>query len=217
MIPSAFVQLNEFPLTLNGKLDRKALPKPEEIRSEKSEWHDEARTRTEVVLLGIWRQLLKLGQIGIYDNFFELGGNSLMVVRLVSQINSTFKVNLGVLDLFQNPTVEQAAKLIVRQHKGNQTPTIFHVHEGKADPPLYFINAGPNEVRLAQLMSGERPVIVIEVPWPLARPNATFNSETSVLPNLEQLVAPYVQAVIDQTGLSPCALAGYSFGGLMAL
>jgi thioesterase domain-containing protein len=99
---------------------------------------------------------------------------------------------------------------------GSKGPIVVQLQRGKAGPPVYFINAGSWEVRLAQLMGEEHPVFGIEVPWPLAWHKATSNNQTSVLPNLEQLVAPYVEAVIAQTGSSSCVLAGYSFWGLMA-
>ena len=91
---------------------------------------------------------------------------------------------------------------------GSEGPIVVQLQGGKAGPPVYLIIGGPDEVRLAQLMGGERPVFGIEAPWPLAWREATSNNQTSILPNLEQLVAPYVEAVIAKTGSSSCVLGG---------
>ena len=98
MVPSAFVLLDTFPVTPNGKLDRKALPPPDarSSESEELEWYVPPCTPTEELLAGIWRELLKLNQVGIHDNFFDLGGHSLMIVQVINRINQAFSVNLGV-------------------------------------------------------------------------------------------------------------------------
>ena len=214
MLPSAIVALDAFPLTPNGKLDYRALsslePPARAIRDDQSQVL--ARTSTEEALVGIWREILKLDDIGIHDNFFDLGGHSLMVARLISRINSIFNVTLTFLEIFQHPTIAQMATLIAEHGLiGSQGPIMVQLQGGKVDPPVYLFIGGPDEVRLAQSMGGERLVFGIEVPWHLAWRKATSNNQTSILPNLEQLVAPYVEAVIAQTGSSSCVLAGYSF------
>ena len=217
MLPSAIVALDAFPLTPNGKLDHKALSSSAAVSLHPDESYVSARTPTEETLVGLWRDILKSDRIGIHDDFFDLGGHSLMVARLISRINSTFSVSLPFLEIFKHPTIAQMATLIAeRQPMGGEAPMVVQLQRGNAGPPVYFINGGRDEVRLAQLMGDQRPVFGIEVPWPLAWHKATSNNQTFVLPKLEQLVAPHVETVIAQTGSSPCVLAGYSFGGLMA-
>ena len=218
MLPSAIVALDAFPLTPNGKIDYKALSSAAWASLDHDQSQVLPRTSTEEALVGIWRELLKLDDhIGIHDNFFDLGGHSLTVARLVSRINSIFKVTLTFLEIFQHPTIAQMATLIAEHGPmGSEGPIVVQLQGGKVGPPVYLIIGGPAEVRLAQLMSGERLVFGIEVPWPLAWREATSNNQTSILPNLEQIVAPYVEAVIAQTGSSSCVLGGHSFLGLMA-
>ena len=140
-----------------------------------------------------------------------------MVARLISRINSIFKVTLTFLEIFQHPTIAQMATLIAEHGPmGSEGPIMVQLQGGKVGPPVYLFIGGPDEVRLAQSMGGERPVFGIEVPWRLEWHEATSNNQTSILPNLEQLVAPHVEAVIAQTGSSSCVLGGYSFAGLMA-
>jgi acyl-coenzyme A synthetase/AMP-(fatty) acid ligase len=78
MVPSFFVQLEAIPLTVNGKIDRKALPEPD-VRGQIAQGYVEPRNEIEKRLVEIWKQVLGVNKVGIYDNFFELGGNSLWV------------------------------------------------------------------------------------------------------------------------------------------
>ena len=113
MVPSAFVMLQALPQTPNAKVDRKALPAPERTGAEAA--YIAPRSRTEEAVAASWRKALQVERIGARDNFFELGGRSLMFVRMISEINSAFKIRLGMAELIRNPTVEQFAALIDAQ------------------------------------------------------------------------------------------------------
>ena len=140
-----------------------------------------------------------------------------MAIRLISKINRTLKVTLGVPELFQNPTIEQMGRVIDgRLPMSKRSSAVISMQEGTAAPSVYFIYAGPDEFRLAHLMGEGRSVFGIESPWPLAWRNAAASNETSALPTMEQMVAPYAAALSAHTRSSPCVLAGYSFAGLMA-
>lgn len=86
MIPSAYVFLENFPLTPNGKIDRRALPTPTETSGEVANITQPPTTPTEQLIAEIWRDVLKTEQIGIYDNFFDLGGHSLLAVQVVAEL-----------------------------------------------------------------------------------------------------------------------------------
>ena len=109
MIPNAFVLLESLPLTSNGKIDRRALPKPD-LDSTQVEKFVAPRTPIEEMLTQIWAQVLKIEQVGIHDNFFELGGHSLLATQLVSRIRNLFKVELPLRELFTNATVAQLGR-----------------------------------------------------------------------------------------------------------
>ncbi|NEN81312.1 non-ribosomal peptide synthase/polyketide synthase [Paenibacillus elgii] len=111
MIPSYFMQLERMPLTPNGKLDRKALPAPEGNVRTGAEYVA-PRTALEVRLANIWKDILRLPEIGVRDNFFEIGGHSLRAVTMVAQIHKELNVNVALRQIFQAPTIEQLAQEI---------------------------------------------------------------------------------------------------------
>jgi L-aminoadipate-semialdehyde dehydrogenase len=105
MVPSAFVLLDAMPLTPNGKVDRRALPAPADARPHLQASFVAARTPMEETLTGIWTQLLGVERVGIHDSFFDLGGHSLLVAQLVSRLEETYRVEVPLRKLFENPTV----------------------------------------------------------------------------------------------------------------
>ncbi|MGO4295016.1 amino acid adenylation domain-containing protein [Chitinophaga sp. RAB17] len=109
MVPGYFVQLEALPLTANGKVDRKRLPDPEGIGMETGVVYVAPRNELEEKLVLIWQEILGREKIGVKDNFFEIGGHSLKATRLASQIRKTFDVNLNLLTLLGNPTIEGIA------------------------------------------------------------------------------------------------------------
>ena len=92
MLPSAFLFIDEFPLTPNGKLDRKALPSPEGPSPELKSSYVAPRTPTEEALASIWCDVLNLKQVGIHDNFFDLGGHSLLATQVMSRVSKSSRL-----------------------------------------------------------------------------------------------------------------------------
>lgn len=114
MVPSVFMRLEALPLTLNGKVDRRALPPPEKKRSQTP--YVAPRTLTEQTLAGIWGELLGVEQVGVNDDFFELGGHSLLATQLMSRLRTAFHVELPLGALFENPTVAKLVIPITQSH-----------------------------------------------------------------------------------------------------
>jgi natural product biosynthesis luciferase-like monooxygenase protein len=112
MTPSAFVFLDEFPLTPNGKVDRKRLPPPETERPRIEQQYAAPRTRIEQKLAEIWEEALGIARAGIHDNFFELGGHSLSTVQITFRIRREFHVEFSLQTLLRLPTIAGLAREI---------------------------------------------------------------------------------------------------------
>src|SRR5215468_4180254 len=104
MVPSAFVRMAAWPLTPNGKLDRKALPAPDDEAYVRREY-EAPQGDVEQKLAGLWQELLQIERVGRQDDFFELGGHSLLAVRLMVHIRQSLGAELPVVALFAQPTL----------------------------------------------------------------------------------------------------------------
>jgi len=114
MVPSYFVQLDEFPLSSNGKLDRKSLPNPDGLGFNNGMDYKAPENAIEKQLAQIWSSVfeLELGKISIDDDFFELGGHSLKATRMISEISKELSIKLSIKDIFTNTTLEELAEVI---------------------------------------------------------------------------------------------------------
>ena len=140
MVPSRIVLLEKLPLLFNGKIDRRALPAPEQLQNEKHEQPAAPRTSFEELLAGIWRQCLGDVQIGIHDNFFDLGGHSLVATQLMSRVRSELQVEMPLRSLFEYPTIAGLAQQVerfIREKQGIQAPVIRPAVRG-SEAPLSF-------------------------------------------------------------------------------
>jgi amino acid adenylation domain-containing protein len=112
MVPSFFIMLDEFPLTPNNKVDRKALPAPDQSRPDLESEYVEPRTETEKKLAAICAELLNIEKVGIYDSFFDLGGHSLLATQFMSRLRNTFEVELPLRAIFEKPRIADLAEEI---------------------------------------------------------------------------------------------------------
>ena len=115
MVPAAFVVLGELPLTANGKLDRAALPEPDQTRPELGEAYVAPRTPLEEALCAIWSEVLSLERVGVFDNFFDLGGHSLLATGIISRLRSVFQLEMSMRRIFEAPTVAALSVAIVQE------------------------------------------------------------------------------------------------------
>lgn len=111
MVPSFFVELTEFPLTSNGKLDKKALPSPTATGTSTTEYCA-PRNEIDERIIAIWEAILDREKIGIQDNFFDLGGHSLKATRVLTKIQEEFGVRIDLKNLFIDPTIEHLSNYI---------------------------------------------------------------------------------------------------------
>jgi aspartate racemase len=209
MVPSAFVRLEALPLTPNDKVDRRALPMPDRIRSVE-ETFAPPLTLFEEVLAGIWSEILRLDSVGIHDNFFELGGHSLLAVRVLAQIEKTFGKNLPLSTLFQSPTIEQLANIL--RQKGWSAPcqTLVTIQPGGSKLPLFFIHVLGEGLKFCRPLTShldpEQPIYGLAV---------GIMDEAS-LNEVEDIVTHYIKEMRSIQPEGPYLLAGIYCGGRVA-
>jgi aryl carrier-like protein len=109
MVPSAFVFLDAYPLTPNGKIDRRALPEPAGIRADVRAAYVAPRDALEDTIAAVWRQVLGVERVGRNDNFFDLGGHSLLMAQLRTALAEHGGHQVSMVELFQHPTVAALA------------------------------------------------------------------------------------------------------------
>ncbi|MCI0485175.1 MAG: amino acid adenylation domain-containing protein [Blastocatellia bacterium] len=115
MVPSPLVVLSEMPLTPNGKIDRKSLPKPGQMRTGREDAYVPPRSAVEEVLAEIWSKVLGVERVGVYDSFFDLGGHSLLATQIISRVRDYFQVEVPLSAVFESPTVAGLALAVTQQ------------------------------------------------------------------------------------------------------
>ncbi|MBV9386565.1 MAG: non-ribosomal peptide synthetase, partial [Chroococcidiopsidaceae cyanobacterium CP_BM_ER_R8_30] len=114
MVPSGFVILEALPLTLNGKVNRHALPVPETLRPDIEVNYVMPRNETERTIANIWQKVLNLKKVGIHDNFFELGGHSLLMAQVHTQLRETLQTDISIVEMFRYPTISSLVEYFGR-------------------------------------------------------------------------------------------------------
>lgn len=214
LIPTVFLFVPEFPLTPNGKVNRRALP---EVATELGAGSEYVAPETEIErqLASIWKDLLQQ-PVGLHDNFFERGGHSLLAVRLVAQINQTLGSDLDALTLYQKPTIYELAGVLRREVARDRVAKFFAIGSPTGGRRVIFLNPPLEFVRVANLMRGQAAFYISEVPFADTVVAAARRYETSAYPSLAELVAPHVTLILGSGLRGPVNLAGYSSYGTIA-
>jgi acyl carrier protein len=130
MVPSFLIRLPAFPLNRNGKLDRNALPGPEEVFSRRTGFVA-GRNDIDRQIIAIWQSVLEREPIGIRDNFFDLGGHSLKATRVISKLHETFGIKIDLKNMFVDPTIEHLSDYISTVQWMAGTSEIFAEDNGE--------------------------------------------------------------------------------------
>ncbi len=132
MIPSFYVHMESFPLTKNGKINKKLLPNPNDFKRA----YQSPETETEIKIVNLWEDILNVQDIGVSDNFFDLGGNSLKLMRLRNEYQKLFNVKINLKDFFSNTTIISHIELISKTEL-EYYEKIEKVNEGNNYPVSY--------------------------------------------------------------------------------
>jgi thioesterase domain-containing protein/acyl carrier protein len=204
MLPTAFIFLEAFPLTPNGKIDRLALPALQPKPREPDVSGATPQTSTEKRLIQRWRESLGVTQLGIYDDFFALGGHSLLAMQLLVRVRNEFHVDVPLATLVADATVAALARAI-EAPGGITTPPVLLAYKPYGSKPPFFCVHGVE--LLARHMDPEQPFYALH-------PHAL---DGRVAPTrVEAMAEDYIRAIQRRQPRGPYFLGGYSFGGLVA-
>ncbi|MCV7419610.1 non-ribosomal peptide synthase/polyketide synthase [Mycobacterium yunnanensis] len=210
MVPSTYVELDAYPLTPSGKLDRRALPEPELVTG----GGRPAETPVQERLCVLFSDVLGTTVSGIDDDFFALGGHSLLLVRLASAIRREFDVEVAVTDLMVAPTVAEVAALLAAEAGSaavGLAPVLALRASGSA-PPLFCLAPASG---LSWQFAGLKMHLPHDVPlYGLQSPLFGGGSWPE---GIDTLAAWYADRVDDVAPQGPVRLLGWSFGGSLAL
>ncbi|MCK4258970.1 MAG: AMP-binding protein [Halanaerobiales bacterium] len=131
MVPGFFMQLDEIPLTANGKVDKKVLPLPERSRRRSGATYVAPENDMEIKIAEIWKEMLGIDQVGVNDSFFDLGGNSLDVIQVSSKMKEDFEKDISVVTIFTYPTVRKLSEFLKAENEIKEIDRTEKLNQGK--------------------------------------------------------------------------------------
>jgi len=163
MLPSAFVTLKTFPLTINGKVDREALPEALNCRSKTDEDYRAPSNDREYELSKIWACQLQLDDCGIHDDFFAWGGNSLLAVKLTHQMEAVLSKELPIMYIFDNPTIAGVLQNIDSLNQLNDSSSLVKVRVNGDKKPLFYIGTTNYAHKLKAVLADDQPIYGLNI------------------------------------------------------
>ncbi|EKE80853.1 non-ribosomal peptide synthetase [Idiomarina xiamenensis] len=115
MMPAAFMPIERIPLTINGKVDQRALPRVDISALSRSKEYVAPKSEMECYLAEVWQQVLDVGQVGLHDNFFELGGHSMMATKIIARLRGDKQIEMAILDIFNYSELGEFAQAVEKQ------------------------------------------------------------------------------------------------------
>ncbi len=217
MVPAAFVPLPAFPMTFNGKLDRKALPAPDEKAFLRQDY-EAPQGEIEHALAAIWTELLKVDPISRYDSFFDLGGHSLLAVQMASRIRTLLGLEITFRALFEAPTIARLAQCLLKQNQDDNTAkddsfdVLLPIRPQGNRPPLFCIHPvmglSWGYINLAKHLDEEQPIYGLQA--------RGLNGAAPLAETMESMAADYIKQIRQVQPQGPYCLLGWSFGGKAA-
>ena len=207
MVPNFILFLDEFPTTPNGKVDRKALPKPD-LKGIANLAQVPPRHGTERRLAAIWEAILEVEPVGAETSFFELGGHSLLVIPMLEQVRKDFGVKLPIATLFEYTTVRALAPLIDQKMSEARPSPLVTLKKTGSRLPLFFVHAVGGHLlsytEMARSFPKDRPLHAFEL------------VDIQGNPKLQDMAAYYITAMRKVQPEGPYHIGGWSLGGILA-
>ncbi|WP_394145624.1 amino acid adenylation domain-containing protein [Vibrio atypicus] len=213
MVPIAVIILDDFPLSANGKLDRKALPLPSDIATGEGR---KARPGLEAQLAAIFAEVLELETLSAEDDFFALGGHSLMAMKLAADIRRVLNMPVTVGQIMVNPTVEKLTLLLLDEDALKDPTqagfgTMLPIRAGDG-PALFCINSGSGfawqYTGLPKFLDGLYPIVGLQSP--------DLSGAITTAQDMQEACEIYFELLKEIQPEGPYHLLGYSFGGNVA-
>lgn len=212
MVPSIIVSLDTLPLTVNGKIHRRLLPAPQQIRTECAPAVAAPRDIVERQLVLLWEELLHIQPISITDDFFALGGHSLLAICMVARIQQLFGQAPSLADFMEGPTIQELAELLRDEEIVDNTSPLVVIRPQGEKPPLFCVHPASGTVfcyfNMVPYLDQDQPLYALQDP--------DIQEQDYPAPSVEQMAARYVEAIRAVQPEGPYYLAGYSFGGVIA-
>ena len=214
MVPDHFVILEKFPFTVSGKIDVLSLPVPESWPKGRPSEFREPTTEIEAYLRNLWEELFQTQNISITDDFFnDLGGSSLVAIQMMSYIERDKGKQLPLVSVFDYRTIEELARLLNDPEMFSGASPLVAIRSTGDWPPVYLIPGDNLNVinfgGMARHMNERQPVFGL-------LPKG-IDGKQEPLDTIEAIAAYYNQAMMKHDPEGPYAIAGYSFGGYVAL
>ncbi len=213
MIPSGWVEVTEFPLTPNKKIDRKALVNSVAVKTKIGTPATEAANETIDTIKKIWEEELGIKGIEPTDDFFELGGHSMIAVQVMNKIEKETGVKLPIATLFETPTIYDLAKKIMAGEKPAYShKVVIPIKKTGSKTPIFIVHAGGLNVMLYKLIADH-----LEEDQPLyGLQGLGDDGDLSHLTSIETIASRYLAEIMDNYPQDRYILMGYSFGGIIA-
>jgi len=211
-LPSNIVVLESFPLSPTGKIDKSALPDPEQVVRELDDNYVAPHDLLETQMIHLWERLLQISPIRVHDNFFDLGGDSLIAIDLFLQIEKMFQKDLPISALIQAPTVAELVRLIRQDSVSYSWSSLVPIQPSGTKTPLFCIHAAGGVMfynRFVEYLGPDQPIFGLQVRGLLNTKDVPHN-------DLKQMAADYIQEIRTVQPTGPYQLCAFSMGGIAA-
>lgn len=213
MIPAYFVYVEEFPLTPNGKIDRKKLSQSAiSVLAERNKESVAPRNKNDEILVDIWKKILNIESISIDDNFFEIGGHSILAAQVFTEFENKTGIKIPLATLFKFQTVREIVDSINTDfYKTGWTPLV-EIRKGNTKKNLFLVHGAEGNVLLYRELSKH-----LDPDYSIFGFQARgLNGNGYISASIEEMATDYLDAIVTVQPEGPYNLGGYCMGGTIA-